>query len=97
MCGSKVNSFGTITTPRDKLFLVIDGAIDMYYRDEHSEERVERFGPQEFVIVPHGIEHRTKNGRQYGNRRERADRRSAADLAAPVSARSKPREIRALL
>ncbi len=42
----------------DELFLVIDGAIDMYYRDEHDEERVERFGPQEFLIVPHGIEHK---------------------------------------
>jgi mannose-6-phosphate isomerase-like protein (cupin superfamily) len=42
----------------DELFLVIDGAIDMYYRDKDGAERVERFGPGEFLIVPHGVEHK---------------------------------------
>lgn len=40
----------------DELFLVIEGEIAMHYR-EHGEERVERFGPGEFLIVPHGVEH----------------------------------------
>jgi mannose-6-phosphate isomerase-like protein (cupin superfamily) len=41
----------------DELFLVVDGTIDMYYRDDGTE-RIERFGPGEFLIVPHGVEHK---------------------------------------
>ncbi len=41
----------------DELFLVIDGALDMFYRDDGAE-RIERFGPGEFLIVPHGVEHK---------------------------------------
>jgi mannose-6-phosphate isomerase-like protein (cupin superfamily) len=43
----------------DELFLVIDGALDMFYRDD-GVERVERFGPGEFLIVPHGVEHKPR-------------------------------------
>ncbi len=42
----------------DELFLVIDGAIDMHYRDESGQEAVERFGRGEFLIVPRGVEHK---------------------------------------
>jgi mannose-6-phosphate isomerase-like protein (cupin superfamily) len=42
----------------DELFFVVDGAIDMHYRDEAGNERVERFGPGEFLIVPRGVEHK---------------------------------------
>lgn len=42
----------------DELFLVIDGSIDMHYRDEDGTEQVERFGAGEFLIVPHGVEHK---------------------------------------
>lgn len=42
----------------DELFFVVDGAIDMHYRDEHGKERVERFGSGEFLIVPRGVEHK---------------------------------------
>jgi mannose-6-phosphate isomerase-like protein (cupin superfamily) len=41
----------------DELFLVIEGAISMEYRDGETV-RTETFGPNEFLIVPHGIEHR---------------------------------------
>jgi mannose-6-phosphate isomerase-like protein (cupin superfamily) len=41
----------------DELFLVIEGGIAMHYRDGDAE-RVERFGPGEFLIVPHGVEHK---------------------------------------
>ena len=42
----------------DELFLVVDGTIDMHYRDDADTERVERFGPGELLIVPHGVEHK---------------------------------------
>ncbi|HTX55966.1 MAG TPA: cupin domain-containing protein [Candidatus Acidoferrales bacterium] len=42
----------------DELFFVVDGAIDMHYRDEDGKERVERFGSGEFLIVPRGVEHK---------------------------------------
>jgi mannose-6-phosphate isomerase-like protein (cupin superfamily) len=42
----------------DELFLVVDGAIDMHYRDGDGRESVERFGRGEFLIVPHGVEHK---------------------------------------
>ena len=41
----------------DELFLVIEGEIAMEYRDG-DEVRKELFGPGEFLIVPHGVEHR---------------------------------------
>jgi mannose-6-phosphate isomerase-like protein (cupin superfamily) len=41
----------------DELFMVIEGEIAMHYR-EGDDERVERFGPGEFLIVPHGVEHK---------------------------------------
>jgi mannose-6-phosphate isomerase-like protein (cupin superfamily) len=41
----------------DELFLVIEGEIAMEYRDG-DEVRKEFFGPGEFLIVPHGVEHR---------------------------------------
>lgn len=42
----------------DELFFVIEGEIAMHYRDAGGQERCERFGPNEFLIVPHGIEHK---------------------------------------
>jgi mannose-6-phosphate isomerase-like protein (cupin superfamily) len=42
----------------DELFLVVDGAIDMHYRLDDGRESVERFGRGEFLIVPHGVEHK---------------------------------------
>ncbi len=41
----------------DELFLVIDGEITMHYHD-NGIERSEVFGPNEFLIVPHGVEHK---------------------------------------
>ncbi len=41
----------------DELFMVIEGEIAMHYRDG-DDERVEHFGPGEFLIVPHGVEHK---------------------------------------
>jgi mannose-6-phosphate isomerase-like protein (cupin superfamily) len=41
----------------DELFLVIDGRLTMHYRD-NGVERQEEFGPNEFLIVPHGVEHK---------------------------------------
>jgi mannose-6-phosphate isomerase-like protein (cupin superfamily) len=41
----------------DELFLVIDGELTMHYRDD-ANERCEVFGPNEFLIVPHGVEHK---------------------------------------
>jgi len=37
----------------DELFLVIDGRFDMQFRD-----RTVTLEPGEFIIVPHGVEHR---------------------------------------
>jgi mannose-6-phosphate isomerase-like protein (cupin superfamily) len=50
----------------DELFFVVDGTIDMHYRDRTGEERIERFGAGEFLIVPHGVEHKpvAPNGAQ---------------------------------
>jgi mannose-6-phosphate isomerase-like protein (cupin superfamily) len=42
----------------DELFLVIDGEIAMHYRDGDGSERCETFGAGEFLIVPHGVEHK---------------------------------------
>lgn len=41
----------------DELFFVVEGALEMQYRDG-STERCERVRAGEFVIVPHGVEHR---------------------------------------
>jgi mannose-6-phosphate isomerase-like protein (cupin superfamily) len=41
----------------DELFLVVEGEIAMHYRDG-DVERIERFGAGEFLIVPHGVEHK---------------------------------------
>ena len=41
----------------DELFMVIEGEIAMHYRNGDGEH-VERFGPGEFLIVPHGVEHK---------------------------------------
>ncbi|HEV3154120.1 MAG TPA: cupin domain-containing protein [Candidatus Baltobacteraceae bacterium] len=41
----------------DELFLVLAGEIAMHYRDG-ANERCEVFGPGEFLIVPHGVEHK---------------------------------------
>lgn len=41
----------------DELFLVIEGEIAMHYRQD-GRERVETFGAGEFLIVPHGVEHK---------------------------------------
>ncbi len=46
----------------DELFLVVDGVIDMHYRDVDGNEQVERFGAGEFLIVPHGVEHKPVAG-----------------------------------
>jgi mannose-6-phosphate isomerase-like protein (cupin superfamily) len=46
----------------DELFLIIDGAIDMHYRDENGREAVERFGRGDFLIVPRGVEHKPVAG-----------------------------------
>lgn len=37
----------------DELFLVVDGAFDMEFRD-----RTVRLGPGELIVVPRGVEHR---------------------------------------
>ena len=42
----------------DELFFIVEGEIAMHYRDEAGAERVETFGPGEFLIVPHGVEHK---------------------------------------
>lgn len=41
----------------DELFLVFTGEIAMHYRDPDGEH-IERFGPGELLIVPHGVEHK---------------------------------------
>ncbi|HET9030491.1 MAG TPA: cupin domain-containing protein [Candidatus Aquilonibacter sp.] len=41
----------------DELFLVTEGEIAMHYRDG-AHERIETFGAGEFLIVPHGVEHK---------------------------------------
>ena len=41
----------------DELFLVVAGQITMHYRDGEIERSVV-FGPGEFLIVPHGVEHK---------------------------------------
>jgi mannose-6-phosphate isomerase-like protein (cupin superfamily) len=42
----------------DELFFIVDGEMDMHYRDERGAERVERVAAGEFLVVPHGVEHK---------------------------------------
>jgi mannose-6-phosphate isomerase-like protein (cupin superfamily) len=42
----------------DELFVIIEGEIAMHYRDDEGAERIETFGPGEFLIVPRGVEHK---------------------------------------
>ena len=42
----------------DELFLVIHGSFRMDYRDENGVERSLEVREGEFIIVPHGTEHR---------------------------------------
>lgn len=42
----------------DELFLVISGEMQFHHRDASGNERVEIVRPGEFVIVPHGTEHK---------------------------------------
>ncbi len=42
----------------DELFLVVSGTLRMEYRDTAGEEHALSIEEGEFVIVPHGIEHR---------------------------------------
>lgn len=41
----------------DELFFVIDGSLEMKYRDASGRACVERVGPGEFLVMPHGVEH----------------------------------------
>lgn len=41
----------------DEIFIVVRGRIDMHYRTE-GVERIESFGEGEFLMVPHGVEHK---------------------------------------
>jgi mannose-6-phosphate isomerase-like protein (cupin superfamily) len=42
----------------DELFLVVDGALDMHYRRTDGTESVVHIGRGEFLVVPHGVEHK---------------------------------------
>jgi mannose-6-phosphate isomerase-like protein (cupin superfamily) len=39
-----------------EIFVVLDGAVDMHYR-EHGQERVQRLGPGQVCVVEPGDEH----------------------------------------
>ena len=41
----------------DELFLVLKGTLRMMLKED-GREREERIGPGEFIIVPHGVEHK---------------------------------------
>lgn len=41
----------------DELFLLVQGSLEMRYRDADGGERSEHLSPGEFVVVPHGVEH----------------------------------------
>lgn len=41
----------------DELFFLIDGALEMKYRDAAGVERSEHLAPGEFLVIPHGVEH----------------------------------------
>jgi len=42
----------------DEMFLVLRGRLRMDYRDEAGAEQSMEIGENEFVIMPHGVEHR---------------------------------------
>lgn len=42
----------------DELFLVVKGRFRMEYRDKDGSERHEWIEEGEFIVVPHGVEHR---------------------------------------
>ncbi len=42
----------------DEMFLVISGTLHMHHRDEAGNDEVVLVQPGEFVIVPHGMEHK---------------------------------------
>ncbi len=42
----------------DELFLVVKGRFRMEFRDENSGEHHEWINEGEFIVVPHGVEHR---------------------------------------
>jgi mannose-6-phosphate isomerase-like protein (cupin superfamily) len=42
----------------DELFLVVKGRFRMEFRDEEDRERHEWIEEGEFIVVPHGVEHR---------------------------------------
>ena len=44
----------------DELFLVLHGSFDMHHRDSAGAEEILKVSEGEFVIVPHGIEHRPR-------------------------------------
>lgn len=48
----------------DEMFLVLDGAFRMDYRDESGREQSIDLGEGEFLIVPRGIEHRPSAERE---------------------------------
>jgi len=48
----------------DEMFLVLHGAFRMDYRDEAGAERSIDLREGEFLIVPHGVEHRPRAERE---------------------------------
>ena len=42
----------------DELFLVVKGRFRMHYRDNDLRERHQSIEEGEFIVVPHGIEHK---------------------------------------
>ena len=44
----------------DEMFLVLHGSFDMHHRDSAGAEKILNVSEGEFVIVPHGIEHRPR-------------------------------------
>ena len=48
----------------DEMFLVLDGAFRMDYRDESGREQSIDLGEGEFLIVPRGVEHRPSAERE---------------------------------
>ena len=48
----------------DELFLVLHGSFRMDYRDETGAERSIDLKEGEFLIVPHGVEHRPRAARE---------------------------------
>lgn len=42
----------------DELFLVVEGTLEMHYRDHDGRERLETLRSGEFLVVPRGTEHK---------------------------------------